>query len=179
MSETPIKIRMAPARALITLFTIGLLGTYFSAVALGYLQTPPGLPPFLFGLLALCLMFIAISYPFLILPPFIAGYELKISQEGIVVRSYGKEIIPWSAISSISMTDVSQPYRWTPVKRIELLFDGTLPPKLHRQVKTTRWRNFRKGVLATIIPELLTGMSAYTLYSVLSYHHKKYGGPNV
>jgi hypothetical protein len=42
-----------------------------------------------------------------------------------------------------------------------------------------RWRNFRKGVLATIIPEHLTGMSAYTLYSVLGYHHKKYGGPDV
>lgn len=172
----PIKIRLAATRLLLVFLLLIVGCAYTLAVAIGYLPSPSRIPEVLFWLLALFLTCGVIGYAYLMLPPLIAGYELKISRDGIVVRSYAAELIPWSAIVSIEIVEMPLLRSRRTVERIDLISDRELPLKLQRRLNRKKWRNFRKDAIATIIPENLNDTTTAGLYEVLCDYHSEFGG---
>jgi len=172
----PIKIRLAATRLLLVFLLLIVGCAYTLAVAIGYLPSPSPIPEVLFWLLALFLTCGVIGYAYLMLPPLIAGYELKISRDGIVVRSYAAELIPWSAIVSIEIVEMPLLRSRRTVERIDLISDRELPLKLQRRLNRKKWRNFRKDAIATIIPENLNYTTTPGLYAVLCDYHSEFGG---
>lgn len=179
ISATPIRIGMSSSRILLAFALLLLVCLWIWTMALGYLPLPPKIPEFALVPLGLFLTVFTLGYAFVVLPPIISGYEIEIRHDGIVARSHGKELIPWSAIAKIELVVLGLPKRKQPLERIDLMFEGILSPSLDKQVRTNKWRNFRKGVIATIIPENLNNVTAPELYKVLCEYHVRFGGKNV
>jgi hypothetical protein len=175
---SPIKIRLRATRICFTFLCLLVGSAYTIPVAFGYLPAPSKIPQVLFGPTAFLFTSLTLVYVSLMLPPLITGYELKISREGIVIRSYGKDLIPWTTISSIDLVEMVVPRHRNPTKRIDLISDRIPSLTVLQRLRAKKWRNFRKDAIATIIPGILTDTTAPELYKLLRDYHTAFSGRN-